>query len=458
MVLLISIDTLRADDLGAYGCPRFTSPVIDGIAREGVVFEDVTAPAAWTLPSHTSMLTGLYPTRHGVTGFQSGLPASVPTVAAMLGAAGWQTAAVVNVEWLKKENYQVTRDFALYSWAPAALDRRSTNSWVTDQAIDWIDAAGDRPIFVFAHYYDVHSDYKAEGAYEKLFITPYEGIADGTGWQLKRAALPEAYIDYCRKHDEPDRCRFGDDFDLGPTTEKLHFTPADVRHDRELYDAQIRQLDTELSRLSTSLRGLGVLDRTLVIITSDHGEEFMEHGSMEHFYTAYQEVVHVPLILRGLGVPRGVRVSTPVSLVDLVPTVLHAAGVAPPEGLDGRDLSALWSGGDTSAFAGRTLYVEAPGGAAHNRMIGDFFPVYRAVRQGRYKLVVEARSKTHALYDLQQDPGEQVDVSAREPGITAELLAVAEKRYAKAGEEGPENAVELDPDALERLRALGYVP
>ncbi len=457
VVLLLSIDTLRPDHLGVYGYEQFTSPVIDEIAREGVVFDDVTATASWTLPSHTSMLTGLYPTRHGVTGFDRALPDETPTLAGILGDAGWETASVVNVEWLRKENYKVTRDFALYSWAPATLDRRSANRWVTDQAIDWIAARGDRPIFVFAHYYDVHSDYKADEAYEKLFLTPYEGVADGTGWQLKQAVLPEEYIRFCRGNDEPNQCRFSEDFVLDETTEKIHFSPEDVRRIRELYDAQIRQLDAELARLFTSLRRLGVYDETLVVITSDHGEEFMEHGSMEHFYTAYQEVARVPLILRGPGIPSGVQVDAPVSLVDLLPTLLARAGVAAPAEIDGRDLSRLWSG-DTEGFGDRLLYVEAPGGIPQNRIIGDYFPVYRAIRKGRFKLVVEARSMTHALYDLQQDPFEQVDVKDEQPELVAELLAVAEERYTRDEDAEPEPSVQLDAESLERLRALGYVP
>jgi arylsulfatase A-like enzyme len=426
-----------------------------------VVFEDATATAAWTLPSHMSMLTGLYPVRHKVTGFRSALPESTPTLARMLAKAGWKTGAVVNVEWLRKETYRVTRDFELYSWAPATLDRRSANSWVTDQAIDWIAAAGDRPLLVFAHYYDVHTDYKAEEAYEKLFLTPYEGVADGTAWQLKRVVLPEEYIAYCRTHDESERCRFGPDFELNETTEKLAFTEADVRRTRELYDAQIRQLDAELARLFTSLRKQGLFDETLVIVTSDHGEEFMEHGSMEHFYTAYQEIARVPLILRGPGLPRGMRVDVPVSLVDLVPTILQRVGVSSPAGLDGLDLSPLWAGGDAASvasFENRMLYLEAPGGEAHNLMIGDYFPVYRAIRKGPYKLVVEAISNTHALYDLEEDPGEQVDVSGQHPELVAELLAVAAERSAEAAGAETEDAVELDAESLERLRALGYVP
>jgi arylsulfatase A-like enzyme len=182
----------------------------------------------------------------------------------------------------------------------------------------------------------------------------------------------------------------------------------------------------------------------------------MEHGSMEHFYTAYQEVVRVPLILRGPGVPPGRRVDTPVSLVDLVPTVLAMAGVDAQD-TDGLDLSPLLGSGDAPGFEGRLLYIEAPGGESHNRATGEFFPFHRAVRKGRYKLILTSSGEA-ALYDLERDPRELEDISADEQDLVLELLAAAEERYAEAAGDAPESAVELDPDALERLRALGYVP
>lgn len=459
LILLLSIDSLRPDHLGFYGYERFTSPVLDAIAREGTVFEDASATAPWTLPSHASMLTGLYPLNHRVTSSKTRLPDSVPTIAGMVRSAGYDTAAVVNVEWLKQENFAVTRDFEKYLWVSTTLDRKAPNTWVTDQAIEWIEGLGERNLFLFVHYYDLHSDYTAEPAYEKLFVDDYDGKADGTGWQLKQAVLEEDYIEFCHESFDPDQCMFGSLYVIDENVHKIRFDDRDVAHLKNLYDAQIRQLDTELSRLFTTLRKRGLLDQTLLVVTSDHGEEFMEHGRVEHFIPTYQQTLHVPLVLRGPGVPAGVRVETPVSTVDIVPTLLELAGLTPPASLDGRSLSALWSGGDPAPFEERYLYGEAAGGITYNFFANGFFPVFRSVRQGRHKLVYESKNETHALYDLEADPAESIDISEREPEIAARLIGVMTERFRDFRPEPEEaNTVEIDPKDAEMLRALGYVP
>jgi arylsulfatase A-like enzyme len=462
VVLLLSLDTLRPDHLGFYGYERFTSPVLDEIARDAVVFEDANAAAPWTLPSHASMLTGLYPLRSRVTSSKTRLPDGIPTLASMLARHGYDTAAVVNVEWLSKDSFQLTREFASYLRVPTTLDRKASNTWVTDQAIDWLEKLGDGRLFLFAHYYDLHSDYAAEPSYERLFSEPYEGPADGTGWQLLRAVLEEDYIDFCHRSFDKDKCAFGDVYVIDDSVHKLHFDADDVRHLKNLYDAQIRQLDTELSRLFTALRNEALLDDTLLIVTSDHGEEFMEHGRFEHFIPTYQQTLHIPLLLRGPGLPRGIRIGAPVSNVDIVPTVLRLVGAPLPEGLDGLDLSPLWSERAAEArseFEARYLYGEASGGISYNFFAGGFFPIFRSVRQGRYKLLHESKQDSYALYDLREDPGEKVDVASREPEITERLIRIMNERYEDFRAEPREGeAVELSPEDAERLRALGYVP
>ena len=459
IILLLSIDSLRPDHLGLYGYERFTSPVLDEVARAGVIFEDASAAAPWTLPSHASMLTGLYPLRHRVVTSKTRLPDDVPTLAKLLATHGFDTAAVVNSEWLKKENFQLTRDFSKYLWADTSVDRKAPNSWVTDQAIEWIEGLGEQPLFLFVHYYDLHSDYTSEPYFEALFSRPYEGKVDGTGWQLKQSVLEEDYIESCHRNFETARCSFGDEYVVDESVHRLHFDEADVRHLIDLYDAQIRQLDTELSRLFSVLRRHGLLESTLLVVTSDHGEEFMEHGRVEHFIPTYQPVLRVPLMLRGPGVPAGLRVEAPVSSVDIVPTLLELARVPIPSGLDGLDLSPLWSGGGRQAFDERLMYGEAAGGIQYNFFGDGLFPVFRSVRQGRHKLVYESKGDTHALYDLEVDPGEKFDVSQSQPEVTARLMEAMSARYENfRPEPDAGNEAVLEPDDLERLRALGYVP
>jgi len=462
-VILISIDTLRADHLGVYGHARFTSPVLDALASQGAVFEDASSAAPWTLPSHASMLTGLYPLRHHVVTSQTALPDSVPTLASMFERAGFFTAAVVNSTWLKQTTFHLTRDFdAFLAVDDADYGRRTPSTWVTDQAIEWMQDHLDERLFLFVHYYDVHADYASLPAYEKLFVTPYEGPADGTGWQLQVENFDDRHVAYCIAEHDPTVCAFGSSEKPRVIDEKMHkvgFDRDDIRHLEELYDAGIRQLDSELGRLFGFIDQEGLRDGTLVIVTADHGEEFLDHGRVEHFLTTYQEMLHVPLIVRGPGVPAGVRIDAPVSLVDVAPTALSVAGVPVPAGLDGVDLSPLLHGADAAAFEERPIWGEAAGGEGYGPPLDSIYPLYRSVRQGRFKLIHDALTGRSELYDLDADPHEQHDIRARAPQVAERLEALLAARHADARAPGDDgDAVKLDPDELDRLRALGYAP
>lgn len=462
IIVLVSIDTLRADHLGLHGHERFTSPILDDFARQGFIFDDASSTAPWTLPSHASLLTGLFPDAHGVTSVATSLSEQIPTLASMLAHAGYATAAVVNSTWLKQTEFGLTREFDRFRMIQEDAARRSPNDWVTDQAIEWLAAVATGKLFLFMHYYDVHSDYASEPAYERLFVGPYEGSADGTAWQLTRANLEDEYVEMCHERFDPTRCTFAGTHGnnvIDRSVERLRFDEDDIRHLEELYDAGIRQLDSEIGRLFRFLDESGLARDTLVVVTSDHGEEFMEHGRVDHFLTTYQEVLRVPLIFRGPGVPAGGRSAAPVSLVDVAPTLLSLAGARIPATLEGTDLSPLWRSASATPWEERLLFGEASGGLTFKLVAGDYFPVYRSVRQGRFKLVYEAKSGQQWLFDLATDPGEQVDVSTQWPEVAARLADVLHARLAAAESARPApNPVVLPPEDAERLRALGYLP
>ncbi|MDE0887306.1 MAG: sulfatase [Myxococcota bacterium] len=462
LILLISIDTLRADHLGLYGHHRFTSPVLDAFAAEGTIFEDASSSAPWTLPAHASMLTGLYPRKHRVLTFDTALPPEIPTLASKMSGGGYQTAAVVNSAWLTKDMYGITRDFDKYLFVDDTQERRAPNSWITDQAIEWIREARDQPIFLFVHYYDVHSDYASLPQYERIFVTPYTGDADGTGWQLAKASFEDDYLALCHENYDPAKCRIGTlekYLAVDRTIQKITFDDDDLRHIEELYDAGIRQLDNELGRFFSILESEGRLEEALIVITSDHGEEFMDHGRMDHFLTMYQEVLRVPLILRGPGIPAGQRIATPVSLVDLSPTILSIAGLEEKNSSDGLDLSPLLLGREHPSFESRAIYGEASGGLTYEKMMEGVFPIYRSLRRGRHKIIHDSKTQKWLLYDLESDPGESRDLSEEKPEITRRLAAEMRERYRDFDPTpSPQNRVELEVEQLERLRALGYVP
>ena len=469
IVILISIDTLRADHLGLYGHHRFTSPTLDLFALEGSVFEDASSVAPWTLPAHASMLTGLYPLGHAVVDADSKLPEAIPTIAKLLGENGWKTAAAVNSAWLLRKTHEVTRDFDHFLFVQEAVAARLPTTAITDQAIAWIRESKDSNLFVFMHYYDVHSDYTSLPRFENLMVSPYEGEADGTSWQLNVQSMPDIFIESCHTDFEEEKCSFGS----GETTRlvdssvrKKKFEPEDIRHLEELYDAGIRQLDTELGRFFELLRAEHLLDSTRIIITSDQGEEFSDHGSFYHVETPYQEILHVPLIFRGPGIAAGRRIQAPVSLVDLAPTILAWAGVDAPIEIDGLDLSPLLAQAHaenaaedlTKRLNRRFQYGEATAGSQWESKIPGLVSVLSSIRKGPFKLVHSSLDDEVKLFDLGVDPNETTDVAVQNPEIAQTLRDKMARRKAElAGEASQQNRVELDPEDVERLRALGYL-
>ena len=245
-------------------------------------------------------------------------------------------------------------------------------------------------------------------------MEPFDGLADGTTQQL-----------------------------LSVRRRELSLDASDAAHLVDLYDASVRQTDDELARVFSFLRSQGLMEAVLLVVTSDHGEEFLDHGDVLHGHTVYQELLHVPLLMRGPGVPRGRRVSTPVSLVDVVPTVLGVLGSPVSPDVEGVDLAPLW--GADGPRQERVLFSHAVNGAEATL----------AARERRYKLHYDERSGRHALYDLEHDPAERVDVAGERAEVTDRLLAHLE-RYRGTKTEG-EAIRQLEPDVAEKLRKLGYL-
>jgi arylsulfatase A-like enzyme len=413
LVVLVSIDTLRADHLGLYGYARPTSPVLDSLAKEAVVFEDAMSSSPWTLPAHASLLTGLYPSRHGLESHERYLASSLTTLPQLLSAAGYRTAAVVNSHNLSPV-FGLDRGFQQYRYLEEVASRREPSSEITDQGMAWVREARGSPLFLFLHYYDVHSDYASRPEHEAEFLRPYEGIADGTTAQL--SAYREGQI---------------------------ALSVADAPNLIDRYDAGIRQMDAELGRFFDFLKAEGLWQKTLLVVTSDHGEEFFEHGGVLHGQTQYQEVLRIPLLIKDAGIAEGKRVASPVSLVDIAPTLLARVGKTPPEGLDGVNLGE--EGGD---LAERYLFSEAD----HNNVEHD---ITRSVRHRNFKLHFNRLSREYRLFDLDRDPAEERDLSASQANAVAALSQRLDAFMAMKGVEAPVRA--LSEEEIEKLRSLGYL-
>ncbi len=427
-LILVSLDTLRADHLEAYGYARDTAPFLSGqLAGEGTLFEAAVSAATTTAPSHMTMFTSLQPSVHAVRGNTGAveLPLSAPTLAERLRAQGFATAAVTEGAGVAPRR-GFERGFGRYVERRTRIPHEpGTQSALTfPEGLDWIRRVGDRRFFLFLHTYEVHGPYRPPAAYQSLFADTPPGLEP-------RPGLPP-------------------------------------RQRPVLYDREIRYVDDELRRFVEGLEAAGRLDDTLLVVTSDHGEEFLEHGIIGHGAAPYEEVLRVPLLFRGPGVPAGRRVEAPVGLVDLMPTLLDLLGVPVPVAPMGRSFAGLLRGpADHERWRRRPIYSEAwfrwANTAAGRRRVEQ--PTL-AVRVGERKLIRfrEAGGFRYELYDLAQDPREQRDLYPAQGASASELRelldayeqdALARRRALLRGD--PREAPALDPDREQGLRALGYL-
>ena len=354
-VLLISVDTLRADHLHCYGYERETSPAIDRLAAEGVLCERAYSTTSWTLPAHHSMLSGLFVSGHGVcderlwqvVGIPEG-PSEHPqrgaSLAEVLEADGYDTAGFFTWKYLEERFgfgagfdtwERVARpiyedpDYAqllasgdtqrleeLRAEHPERFDMQlPTAHLAVDRALDYLDEERAAPFFLFVHLFDVHDDYLPPPPFDERFDPAYNGPLDGS--RITSADSP-----------------------MQPG-----MNPRDLEHLIALYDGEIAWVDSQLQRLLDGLEQRGLAEDTLVVLTSDHGEEFFEHGHKTHRTHLFRESVEVPLVFRFPGrLPAGQRVAGPTGIVDIAPTVARLLGVDPPAGLSGSDLSPILRG------------------------------------------------------------------------------------------------------------------
>ena len=420
LVVLVVVDTLRADHLGLAGYERETSPRFDSWAERAAVFDRAYSVAPWTLPTFGSLLTGLYPARHGLgvrraeEGYRIDrrLADGVPMLAERLARAGLRTAAFVNNPWLRRE-FQLDRGFELYDYRRRGRGDTRGNK-VVDRALDWLARHQSERAFLLVHLMDPHLPYNAPGDYRGSFrgeIAPEdrELVRDPA---VVRERLPSLSSEQCET-----------------------ITAA--------YDEEIAFTDAQLDRLLSALSDKGLLDRSLVIVTSDHGEELFDHGGFEHGHSTYDELLRVPLVALAPGVVPGHR-STPVSSVDIPPTILEATGL-PLDDVDGRS---LWSSlrGDETQERDRALLVSST----------LYGPERRAVIAWPYKLSWIPASDERRLVDLDADPEERIDLSGERPEIVERLVATLTRAAPQASSSyGPQP--ELDDELIDELEALGYV-
>jgi len=462
-IVLVVLDSVRATNCSAYGHGRLTTPHLERLAEGGALFEQATSVGCWTLPVHASLFTGLYPSRHGVTISAEALSTDVPTLAERLSAAGYRTACFSNNAYISDASgmtrgfehvddiWRVTnpRGVSLprLSQRIKALERRgpllrpivgllrrakrlratwkawrsrkdSGAEYTNGQIRDWLASSSDgRPFFIFVNYMEAHEPYLPPYPFNRRFVA-----GRFNPWRVVQSAGRREEI--LRQ----DARRRAEDLEIL----------------EGLYDGTIAYADERVRELTDVLDAAADPDSTLVAVTSDHGDAFGEHGHLGHRLTLYEELLRVPLVIRFPGMFQpGSRVATPVSIGDLFPTVLDAAGLDTGADSDFRSLG--------HRVEARPIIAENTGPKSIDGLLS------RTYRDGDMKLLWRADGK-HELYDLGADPGERRSLVADDPA-TARAFEDRLEGWRRTMEDRRVSTADADYDeeTLERLRGLGYV-
>lgn len=441
-VILITLDALRADHLSCYGYRKSQTPSIDSLAQAGYLFRNALSNAPHTYPSFSSMFTSRYAEVSGFCQFMP-IPNEMPTLAQLLQGQGIKTGAIISNVFMNS-SLNLTRGFSdLYnSFEPGFLPRisathlnlaigrvsglalRNQSSRVlTDKALKWLEKNGNEPFFLWVHYIEPHFPYGDLW----VTLTPEPGYNGKLDQRINSPDFPAADRDG-----------------------ELKLTQEDIAHVLFLYDQDTKYADSQIGRLFSFLKESGLWDKSTIILTADHGEEFLEHGHVGHSNYLYWESLHVPLIIKLPGPGRPAEIGAPVELLDLFPTVLDLFRISPPQGIDGQSLLPLMSGGEN-------VHKQYLYGSCNRHQTRQF-----ALRDSRFTLIWHPWIKVFQLFDRESDPSEATDISAQRPEIAKQML----DRLIEIKRRNLKLYVELHPAGTEKaratldkkkLKALGYV-
>ena len=457
-VLFYVVCTLRPDHTSLYGYSRPTTPFLKQLGASSVVFDDAVAQASWTKASVPSILTSLQAYTHGLVNESDTIPRGATTMAEQLHAAGYVTAAILGNAFAGRASgldrgFDYVMEFPVVQrQSKDAIDRGTDSAAINRAILPWIERHRDEPLFLFVLSTDPHAPYRPPAEFEKQFANPAETKqfnqdyiklrdirTDGGGATVTRDAIRSKGIapDWFR------RCAIA------------------------RYDGEIAHNDRSIEILTGKLKQLGVLDNTLVVVASDHGEEFWEHGLSAHRHSLYAELIHVALMMWNPKlIPHPRRVAETVQLIDIMPTVLDLLGLKAADPVEGRSLVPLLNGRPSSvgvpAMSTKlTLPSAKPGGGVPENLTDTFARV-----EADWKLIyrpeaARARMKQLELYDRRSDRVDRNDVAAQHADISQrmqqEILKwIGQEKVLKA-RIGPGGSKPLDQNTLERLRSLGYL-
>jgi arylsulfatase A-like enzyme len=417
-IILISIDALRADHLGSYGYFRNTSPHIDEIASEGILFKNAFTTASWTLPSHMSLFTSLYPPELVKSDFHNGLDASETTLAEILKKNGYRTAAFVGGLYLSSV-FNLNQGFE--TWYESQENTLGTFQKISPEVFSWLEENKNHKVFLFIHAYDVHEPYS--GA--EMFYKNYSGV-------LENLSLVRSNLESFRNTE----------------TGELSLSKEDIEYIIANYDADIVQVDKFIGEFVEKLKELGLYNRSVIIIISDHGEQLMEHGSIGHV-GLYDEVMRVPLIIKHpkLGF-KNKTIENQVTLMDILPTILDMTNIKTHSEIRGMSLFPYILSSEKSD---RFVYA-----FVYNPVSRKFGSV---IRTGKWKFFDrEENNKQEELYNLEEDPEEKNNLAKERLNIVKDLKEnlMNLKNNMKFKYNFSEDN-KIDENLMRKLREFGYV-
>ena len=427
-VILISIDTLRADHLGSYGYDRNTSPNIDSFAKNNILFKNSFVQDSWTLPSHMSILTSLYPATHGVKQNKS-LDPTITTLSEVLKNEGYLTSGIVqDCIWLYPK-YGFNQGFDRYVVKNFNPKNPELNAEFQNRFIsEYLQKNKKKKKFLFIHYFDVHSDfiklpYDSPEPYMGMFYPDYSGDFDGGFGDV----VATRYL----KNVNLNRIKIAED---------------DLKYIVSLYDSGIAYMDNKIGDLFNILRAAGLYENSLIILTSDHGEEFQEHGRMLHNNLFYDETMHVPLIVKLPGQNNNHReFNSLIESIDIMPSILDFLGVEKKPYMQGESFFSLIDDNGAKEWKENVF------------AFGDNSSAF--IRTKRWKLLTDSllRKGGFKLFDLLEDPMEKFDVKDKYPEVTKNLKNELIAKYKAIQKKTSAKQVILTEEQKEKLKALGYL-
>ena len=438
-VLLIVLDTARADGFSHFGRPGTGTPVFDEIAADGVVFSNARSTSAWTLPSHASLFTGLYPSRHGATHESHMLTSDRVTIAEVLAPTHETAGFSENPHIGKAKGF--ARGFDLFDETWRLRGQRGESPPTIERVLAWLQSRRPEsdPFFLFINLMDPHLPYVPPEPFASELAS--NGFKPGRVRRMRDVTEREARL---------------------YMTGRLKLSPLDFRILRALYDAEVAFADSRAGLILDQLEEMGVLAETLVVLVADHGENIGEHELMEHQLCLYETLLRIPFVLRLPGVfEGGVTRDGPVQLVDVAPTVFDVLEV-PAERRPATEGRSLVRDNPPETRPLYAEYMRPIRQKAHFLAVNPVFDFgrfdrrLRSIQVGSMKLIASDKGDVE-LYDLEADPGEEVDLSAERPEVVETLEGQLDRWLASERLADPTHEPALDPETIEALRELGYM-